>query len=702
MSPDAPAGSIATRLAALAAASDSRWSISFLDSQGAVAERCGAAELAARAAAVAGFLERDSAPGAPVLLVFQPSVDFLVAFLACQWSGRLAVPINPPRRHRLIQRLQAVAADSGAAVALTGGGVAESALWRADSAVLAAIRWQDIGEIDSDPALAGPLREVDPAATCFIQYTSGSTALPKGVEVSHANLMADMARMQDAWGLSPSSTMVTWLPAFHDLGLIFGLLQTLFTGCPVVQMAPNSFLQRPASWLEAISRFRGTHTAAPSFAYDLCCRRIPPEQREGLDLSSLVMAMNAAEPIDPRVMQNFIDAFGPHGFGDTTFAPAYGLAESTLAVTASPVAVAPRLFTLDAAALEDGRIALDGAVVRRTTIAGSGTPLADVTIAIVDPETGRRQPADRVGEIWLGGPTIARGYWRRPDESAATFGVRIAGEDDPTKYLRTGDLGAMIDGELCVTGRIKDLIILSGANHYPQDIERAAQAAHPALRVDSGAAFSIAGDHGGEQVVLVQELERTQRRSDPAPLFSAISTAVWQTLELQISRIVLVEPGAVLRTSSGKIQRAANRQAWRDGALAVIAEWRVAGEQIREVASGTNSALPPGDAAALQRWLCEWLSRRLELPLAQVRVDRGVGELGLTSVDAVELAVALGAHLGRKLPQTLAYDHPTINAMVAHLCGSPPPAPAPNPSPASGGDLEELLSMIEGDGRGGH
>jgi acyl carrier protein len=343
---------------------------------------------------------------------------------------------------------------------------------------------------------------------------------------------------------------------------------------------------------------------------------------------------------------------------------------------------------------------LDGAA-RRTAIAGSGRPLADVTIAIVDPETGRHQPADRVGEIWLGGPTIARGYWRRPEESAATFGVRIAGEDDPIGYLRTGDLGAMIDGELCVTGRIKDLIILSGANHYPQDIERAAQAAHPALRADSGAAFSIAGDHGAEQVVLVQELERTQRRTDPEPVFSAISTAVWQMLELQVSRIVLVEPGAVLRTSSGKIQRAANRQAWRDGALPVIADWRVARQAVPE----TTRSPPPGDAAALQRWLCEWLSRRLELPLADVRVDRGVGELGLTSVDAVELAGALGAHLGRKLPQTLAFDHPTISAMVAHLC-KPPTAPAapppPSPPPGSGGDLEELLSMIEGDGRGDH
>lgn len=705
MSPATPAGTIATRLAALAAASDSRWSITFLDSHGAVFERCGAAELATRAAAVAGFLERQSAPGAPVLLVFQPCIDFLVAFLACQWSGRLAVPINPPRRHRLIQRLQAVAADSGAALALTGGGVAEqSALWQADSAVLGAIRWQDVADIDSDPALATPLRDIDPAATCFIQYTSGSTSLPKGVEVSHANLMADMARMEAAWGLSPSSMMVTWLPAFHDLGLIFGLLQTLFSGCPVVQMAPNSFLQRPALWLEAISRFRGTHTAAPSFAYDLCTRRIAPEQRAGLNLSCLVMAMNAAEPISPQVMDNFIDAFGANGFRRDTFAPAYGLAESTLAVTASPVGVAPKLFTLDAAALEDGRINADSAATRRTVIAGSGTPLADVSIAIVDPVTGRRQPPHSVGEIWVGGPTIARGYWRRPEESAAAFGVHIASDDDRIGYLRTGDLGAMIEGDLCVTGRIKDLIILAGANHYPQDIERTAQAAHPALRVDGGAAFGIAGDDGTEQVVLVQELARTQRRGDPAPVFSAISTSVWQTLELQLSRIVLVEPGAVLRTSSGKIQRSANRQAWREGTLAVIAEWRAARDQMREPTSGTAGSPPPGDALALDRWLREWLSQRLELPLSDVPVDRGVGELGLTSVDAVDLACALGAHVGRQLPQTFAFDHPTIRAMVAYLGGSAPAiavaSPTPPLVPGSGTNLEQLLSILEEHGRG--
>lgn len=700
--------SIADRLAALALAPPGAWSITFLDSNGQIAECRTSPELQARVATVAGFLERETAPGEPVLLVLQPCIDFLIAFLACQWAGRLAVPINPPRRHRLIERLQAVAADSGARVALTGGGVADTVgLWQAESPVLAAIRWQDLALIPDDPAGAIPRRPVDLEATCFIQYTSGSTALPKGVEVSHRNLITDMARMEAAWGLGPASTMVTWLPVFHDLGLIFGLLQPLFSGCPVVQLAPNSFLQRPALWLQAISRFRGTHTAAPSFAYDLCNRRIPAVQRQGLDLSSLVMAMNAAEPIDPEVMNAFVDIFGPHGFRRSTFAPAYGLAESTLAVTANPTGVEPLIFHLDPVALEQGRVVeAPRTAAKRRVLAGCGAPLPDVPIAIVDPQTQRRQPPGEVGEIWVGGPTIARGYWRRPDESAATFGVRINGEDEPRGYLRTGDLGAMIGDELCVTGRIKDLIILSGANHYPQDIERVAQAAHPAMRVGNGAAFGMSNEHGAEQVVLVQELERTQRRADPEPLFRAISKSVWQELEVQLSHIVLVEPGGVLRTSSGKIQRAANQRAWRAGELPVIAEWRSAARARGEaVDPAPGTVRRTDDPTALTRWLRRWLAARLALAETEIAPDRGFGELGLASIDAVELAGALAEHCGRTLPETVAFDFPTVRAIVEHLCGSQPqstPTPLAPPSPAvgHGADLEELLAMIEG-GSGG-
>ncbi len=711
------------------------WSLTFLDSQG--REQCcwRASDLAAKARAIAARLERETAPGEPVLLVFQPGVDFLAGFMGCLWSGRLATPINPPRRNRLIERLVAVATDSGARVALTAadllGAVDE---WRHSSERLGDLRWIAVETLPEEPDLAPAATAADDIA--FIQYTSGSTALPKGVMVSHANLIEDMARMEAVWGLDSRATMVSWLPAFHDLGLIFGLLQPLYSGCAAVQMAPNTFLQKPALWLSAVSRYGGTHSAAPSFAYDLCCRRIASEDR--VDLSSLVMTMNAAEPINPAVMDRFTEEFQPFGFRREAFAPAYGLAESTLAVTANRTGAAPVVRCFDVDALKAGRVVVlaDGAAAGRA-MPGSGRPLAGVPIAIVDPETRRRCRPDRIGEIWVGGPTVARGYWRRPEETGATFGATIDGEDSAGPFLRTGDLGTLLDGELFVTGRIKDLIILGGTNFYPHDIERVAQHAHDALRRDNGAAFSIVDDSDGgrEQVVLVQELERTRRADDPAPIFQAIVEAVWQSLELAVSRIVLVSPGTVLRTSSGKIQRLANRRAYLDGALSVIAQWQgqtapalrpvpaserdpirsdhdpaaiaaaakrgarpARAERLEHFSTWSENALTV-EATALAVWLTGWLADRLNLPAATLDADRGFAEMGLDSIGSTELAFALGDRIGADLPETIAYDYPTIARLVAHVAalGRPAPPPvAPVPAPARPGtDLDDLLTAIE-------
>ncbi len=694
----ADALTVAQMLAHRAAEPDLNWSIRFLDSAGREAETWTLADLEARTRAIAARLQSATAPGDPVLLVFQPGLAFLAAFLACQWAGRLAVPINPPRRNRLLGRLESVVRDCGAKVGLNGPGLIDSVnQWQSASPVLAGVSWHDVDRIDD--GAAGSPHDASSDDIAFIQYTSGSTSQPKGVKVTHRNLLEDMARMADAWAIKTDSVMVTWLPAFHDLGLIFGLLQPLYAGCPVVQLAPNSFLQRPGLWLQAITRYRGTHSAAPSFAYDLCCRRIPEDQRAGLDLSSLVMTMNAAEPINPEVLERFAETFAPAGFRRDAFAPAYGLAESTLAVTASPVGEPPVMVRLDTASLENHTIKVnsDDDPAGRV-LAGCGAPLPDVPIAIVDADTKRRVAPDAVGEIWVGGPTIARGYWRRDDETAATFGVTVDGETDTTGYLRTGDLGAMIDGELVVTGRIKDLIIINGTNHYPQDIERTAQAAHNALRIDNGAAFSLEDDHGLEHVALVQEVERTQRKADPAPIFQAVSDAVWRELELPIARIVLVEPGAVLRTSSGKIQRLANKQAYLNGKLPVIAEWRATSETAhREPAFAQETAAQAGDHAALTTWIVAWLAKRLDLPVGEIAVDRGFAELGLASIDATEFAFALGDHLGRDLPETLAFDHPTVSRVVDHVTGAAADMRAEKPPRPGqqGSDLEELLSAIE-------
>ncbi len=692
-------------LARRAADPADRWSYVFLDSQGGEQCRWNAAELAARARAVAARLMRVTEPGEPVLLVFQAGPAFLAAFMGCLWSGRLATPINPPRRNRLIERLEAVAVDSSARVALTSADLMDSiAEWRQSSRHLGALDWIPT---DGLPEANG-LEPADVPATdiAFLQYTSGSTASPKGVRVSHGNLVEDMARMQRAWALDPSSVMVSWLPAFHDLGLIFGLLQPLFSGCASVQMAPNAFLQKPALWLQAITRYRGTHSAAPSFAYDLCCRRIAPEDRAGLDLSSLAMTMNAAEPINPAVLEEFSLAFGPRGFRREAFAPAYGLAESTLAVTANPVGAAPVMRSFDVAALERGqaRILPDGAPGGRV-MPGSGRALPDVPIAIVDPDTLARRRPHEIGEIWVGGPTIAAGYWRRPDETRDTFGARIAGETDGAQYLRTGDLGVVKDGELFVTGRIKDLIILGGANFYPHDIERVAQNAHDALRRDNGAAFAIASDDvegGREQVVLVQELERSRRGEAPEPIIQAIVESVWRNLELPLAHVALVMPGSVLRTSSGKIQRLANKRAFLEGSLPIIASWRRMG--LEPARAGAAASAPAGamDAASLTGWLTGWLAGRLGLPERALDAGRGFAEMGLDSLGSAELALALGERLGAEVPETIAFDHPTIARLVAHFApgeraaaapaGAKQPVAAP---PSEGGDLEDLLSAIE-------
>lgn len=646
------------------------WWFAFLDSQGKEQCRWNAVELASRARAIAARLMRDTQPGEPVLLVFHAGPDFLAAFMACLWSGRLATPINPPRRNRLIERLVAVATDSGARVALTSAALLSATdEWRESNAQLAALSWVAVDGLADQPDLRPAAIQADD--TAFLQYTSGSTAMPKGVKVSHGNLLHDLQRMGGVWGIDNQSVMISWLPAFHDLGLIFGLLQPLYSGCGSVQMAPNTFLQKPLLWLQAMSQFRGTHSAAPSFAYDLCSRRIAPQDRAGLDLSSMVMTMNAAEPINPAVMDQFVNEFGPYGFKPATFAPAYGLAESTLAVTGNPVGQPPVLRHFDSVALAAGRMLPSTPEAPAARIMpGSGQPLPDVPIAIVDPETRRRCPPDHIGEVWVGGPTIATGYWRRPDETAAAFGAKIDGVPQAGGFLRTGDLGALVDGELFITGRIKDLIILAGANFYPQDIEWVAQRSHDALRRDNGAAFYLEADGSGkgrEQVVLIQEMERSRRGESTEPVFEAIVQAVWQQLEISLARIVLVPPGTVLRTSSGKIQRMANKRAYLAGELPAIAQWEAQSPGHADSKPSKDSAGKAMDSAALRAWLTQWLSDRLGLAPDSLRADCGFAELGLDSLASTELAFALGERLGVPVPETVAYDYPTPARLVAQF-----------------------------------
>jgi acyl-CoA synthetase (AMP-forming)/AMP-acid ligase II len=385
--------------------------------------------------------------------------------------------------------------------------------------------------------------------------------------LTHANLMHHLGTLHGACGYGNGVT-VTWMPHFHDYGLVQGLLQPFFSGDPCYFMSPLSFMKRPSQWLHAISRFEGTHSQAPNFAYDHCVRRVRPEETAGLNLSTWKAAGNAAEPINPDVLEAFIQAFGPHGFRRESFSPAYGLAEATLLVSSTPLGAGPMVVRLDAEAMESARIspARDGQGVRRTV--SCGVPLPGTRVAIVDPSSLRRMGDNRIGEIWVSDTAVAAGYWNQPARTGETFRAFLA-DTGEGPWLRTGDLGFMLDGNLYVSGRLKDLIIIRGANFAPQDIEWVAQCSHPALERTEAAAFGLEVN-GEEQLILIQELSRKDGGADGLDLEEvaiSVREAIAQEFDVRTHTVALVRRGAVLKTSSGKIQRRACRQALLTGAM---------------------------------------------------------------------------------------------------------------------------------------
>ncbi len=420
----------------------------------------------------------------------------------------------------------------------------------------------------------------EPAAEdlAFLQYTSGSTADPKGVRVTHGNLMHNEETIRRAFGLSEESVIVGWLPLYHDMGLIGNVLQPLYLGARCVLMSPVAFLKRPRRWLEAIDRYRGTTSGGPNFAYELCVHRVPPAEREGLDLASWTLAFNGAEPVRAETLDRFAKAFAPQGFEREAFFPCYGLAEATLFVTGGDRSTPPAVETVDAAALERDwmePVAEDEASARR--LVGSGHAWAEQRVAVVDTESGRELPDGRVGEIWLQGPSVAEGYWNRPEQTRSDFEARLETGEGP--FLRTGDLGFLDRGELFVTGRLKDLVILRGRNLYPQDLELTAERSHEDLHPGNGAAFSVDVE-GEERLVIVHELERRAIRraqEDPEPVFQAIRQAVAEVHEARVHEVVLIKTVSLPKTSSGKVQRRKCRRQYLDGELAVVVPSGAAG-----------------------------------------------------------------------------------------------------------------------------
>jgi acyl-CoA synthetase (AMP-forming)/AMP-acid ligase II len=528
-------------------------------------------ELDQNARAIAAHLQSLEAKGERGLLLYPPGLDFISAFFGCLYAGVVAIPAYPPRRNQNLLRLQAIIADSQSRFTFTNAALFPSLenQWAKDPE-LGAMEWIVTDEIDHH------LREdwleptLEKNSLAFLQYTSGSTGTPKGVMVSHHNLLINSADLDRGWGHDQDSVMVTWLPTFHDMGLIYGVIQPLYKGFLCYMMSPASFMERPLRWLQALSDKKATHSAAPNFAYDLCVRKIPPEKRATLDLSHWCTALNGAEPVRAEVLKKFAEAFQVSGFKATALCPGYGLAEATLKVTAVSYDSPPYFYPVQANALEKNKIV--GATETDTnvqTLVGCGWTTIDTQIVIVNPETLKPCSPEIVGEIWVSGSTIAQGYWGKPQETQETFQAYLA-DTGAGPFLRTGDLGFIKDGELFVTGRLKEIILIRGRNNYPQDIELTVQNSHPALRPSCGAAFTVE-NKGEEKLVVVQEVERTWlRKVDIDEVKRAIRKAVVQEYDLQVYAIALIRTGSLPKTSSGKIQRRSCRAKFLEGSLEIL------------------------------------------------------------------------------------------------------------------------------------
>jgi amino acid adenylation domain-containing protein/thioester reductase-like protein len=640
------------------------------------------AELDRRVRAIGSWLESLNAAGERALLLYPPGFDFIVSFFGCLYAGVTAIPAFPPRLNRPVPRIQSIVADSRASFALTTSRILNNIEQRFEHAPnLQALHWLDTEQVPAGLEADWRNPNITSDTLAFLQYTSGSTSQPKGVMLSHGNLMHNLKAIRHGFQIGDNASGVFWLPSYHDMGLIGGILEPMYVSGTSTLMSPVSFLQRPIRWLEALSQYEGTISGAPNFAYDLCVDKVTPEQVEDLDLNSWRLAFCGAEPIRPETLERFARTFAACGFRKSAFYPCYGLAESTLIVSGGEGPSEPKVSNFNRKALErDHVVPVSSEADHSHGMVSCGTSVIGLKIVIVNPNTLEKCEPDQVGEIWVSGPSVARGYWELPDETQETFQAYLA-DTGEGPFMRTGDLGFLQDGELFVTGRLKDLIIIHGSNHYPQDIELTVESAHVALQSGGGAAFSVTDD-GQEKLVLVQEVTRKHRQPDVDDVAAAIRQAVAEKHDLQVSAIVLVKPMSIPKTSSGKIKRRACKAAFLSGELEIVGEWwaksptqthdreKASSQSRSSVQSQLQTRKSDIKVEAIQNWLVERIAAIQGIDPDSVDPRQPFTYYGLGSVQAVSLTGELEDFLKRKLSPTLAWDYPTIELLANYLAAS--------------------------------
>jgi len=644
-----------------------------------------------RARAIAARLQKSLATptGARALLLYPAGLDYIEAFFGCLYAGVIAAPAYPPGGHHR-QRLQSIFEDASPAAILTTLELRER--FGDDPSCRfgeSPVPWLSTDAIDSGEAADWARYDPAPDSIAFLQYTSGSTGDPRGVMVSHGNLIADEQVIKESFRHTRGSALVGWLPLYHDMGLIGNVLQPLYVGAAAHLMSPLSFLEKPVRWLRAITDHKAHTSGGPNFAYDLCVRKVTREQKRDLDLSSWKVAFSGAEPVRAGTLDRFVEAFAECGFSRDAFMPCFGLAEGTLVVTAPVRGEAPMVRHVQREALEKNRV-LPGEGRDAMAVVGCGRPWRGHRLRIVDPETRKPCADGEIGEIWFAGDSVAKGYWRRPEETERVFAARIDGGDDEA-YLRTGDLGFYSDNELYVTGRLKDLIIVGGRNYYPQDFERVLDDTVDATRAGCCAAFSITVEDE-ESLILVAELERQAAQAIQSvgaeALFRQIRENLAAECDIGPREIVLVRSGAIARTSSGKIRRAQCRRDYLDGRLPVLARSGAASEAARspdraiQDAQGAQTMLrqamsllaPPQRAQLATGFLISQAARLLRVPESQLHSDSRLASSGLDSLRALELKHALDELLNVETPLALFLTDKTFFE-VAQAATEAPEAP---------------------------
>ncbi len=614
-----------------------------------------------RARLIAGYLQQQGLEGERVLLLFPQGLEYMIALFGCFYAGVIAVPAYPPRNNRNMLRIQAILDDTSArAILADRTSVQRMYKMKFDSSHLLLLAYEEALAAQQEwRQRVIPGREI-----AYLQYTSGSTGSPKGVMITHENVMINAQACRNIY---PPDThcAVNWIPMFHDMGLIY-MMSYLIQNAKCYFMSPVHFVQKPLRWLQAVSRYRADYTVAPNFAFDLCCEKINEEQASMLDLSCLRSVLSGSERIQLHTLQRFYDKFRVAGFTLEAFKPGYGLAEGTLAISYVPhnklPSITPKadpgksLQTLTSELLpfespEDYHVSI-------------GPSVEGCQIRIVDLEARQLLPEGQEGEIWISFPgSISDGYWQNEEATREAFHNYLP--DDPrTPYLRTGDLGFMLQKELYITGRIKDMIIIRGQNYYPIDIEVAVAQSHPALQLNSSAAFSI-DVKGREQLAVVQEVRRAQwRKANPDEVIDAIRRTLSEAFEISPYHIALIFPMSLSKTSSGKVQRQRTKQQLLQGELRIMKEWTYKPTPATKGETETEEQI---SADWILEWLRQNIAERSKIKLAAIQAQSSFGDFPLESVDAAELSEQLSQPLGFQVEAESFWALPSLQELADYL-----------------------------------